>query len=332
MHLASAGGWPGRLDVDQIKTTVRSWFVADALDALFESNGSETERIALAWLTGRGKRWRPILAACAYEALGTSADGNADALKRVAVAVECFHKASLIHDDIEDGDQYRDGTPTVHQQYGTPIAINVGDFLLGQGYRLIGMATVPAEQRARMLSAASEGHRSLCLGQGDELCWVRNRRPLSSSDVLRIFRLKTSPAFEVALRLGALARGADEETCAVLSRYSEALGIAYQIRDDLQDSAPAAAGNDLRAMRPSLLLALAYEAAEGVARQSLAEAWTHGDGEHNVRSGAEFAQAEARARQLLEHYRNQAIRSLSPLRNVRFKSVLQQIVGRILNG
>ena len=78
-------------------------------------------------------------------------------LRRLAVAVECFHKASLIHDDIEDNDSLRYGEPTLHVSHGVPFALNVGDFLLGEGYRLIGQCEAPAENRVAMLQAAAAG-------------------------------------------------------------------------------------------------------------------------------------------------------------------------------
>lgn len=335
IHLVSDRRWEGRLDVDAIRTAVRSWFTAAELGASLGANGSETERIALSWLARGGKRWRPILAACAYRALDGVDNAWSDALKSVALSVECFHKASLIHDDIEDGDERRDDAPTLHMEKGVPIALNVGDFLLGEGYRLIAGAAVPPEQRVRMLAVAAEGHRALSLGQGEELCWMRAPAPLSARQVLEIFRLKTAPAFEVALCLGAMAQGAGEDTCAVLSSYSQALGVAYQIRDDLLDYVAQTPDNDARAMRPSLLLALAYEAAGEAMKGRLAAAW-RGDTpaaerEALARRAVADAQAEEKAREQLEHYRCEAIRSLSRLRNVRLKSVLQQIIGRILS-
>ncbi len=94
-----------------------------------------------------------------------------------------------------------------------------------------------------MLRVAAEGQRELCRGQGAELAWARAARVRSSSlEVIDIFRKKTAPAFEVALQLGAIYAGieAHDEVAEVLAAYSEALGIAYQIRDDLRISAPRA--------------------------------------------------------------------------------------------
>jgi len=110
-----------------------------------------------------------------------------------------------------------------------------------------------------MLMVAAQGQRQLCRGQGAELCWARSPQPLTSAQVLDIFRSKTAPAFEVALRLGSLYAGTDlhEEVSDVLRDYSEALGIAYQIRDDLSDLGETGESNDIAGLRPSLLLAVA---------------------------------------------------------------------------
>src|SRR5690606_32155874 len=106
------------------------------------------------------------------------------------------------HDDIEDDDPLRYGEPALHTEHGLPIALNAGDLLLGEGYRLIAACEAPADRRVAMLQAAAAGHRTLCLGQGAELCWMRRPEPLEVQQVLEIFRQKTAPAFEVALQLG----------------------------------------------------------------------------------------------------------------------------------
>ena len=197
-----------RLDLDVLRAEVETWFEPDALDAIMGPAPSETERIARAWLAKSGKRWRPFLAVCTWRALCGETDAlPPDGIKKVAVAVECFHKASLVHDDIEDGDALRYGERTLHEEYGMPVALNAGDLLLGEGYRLLAEVDAPAEVRASLLRIAAAGHRTLCLGQGAELSWARSPRPLASAEVLEIHEQKTAPAFEVALRLGAAFAG-----------------------------------------------------------------------------------------------------------------------------
>lgn len=335
VHLKSDRPWLGRLDLDNLRDEVRSWFAADSLVAWVSAGETETERLAFSYVANSGKRWRPILATSTFRALQGGDTPFPPAVKRVAVAVECFHKASLVHDDIEDDDDTRNGSLALHREHGVPIALNVGDFLLGEGYRLLATCPVSSQQRAAMVAAAAEGHRTLCLGQGEELSWSGNPSPLTSRQVLGIFRLKTSPAFAVALKLGALCADADPHLNPVLVAYSESLGVAYQIRDDLRDFHDVHSGGDALAQRPSLLLALAAEAASGPALATLSAAW--GAGPHAERHGEEVRalvadlHVEDKARQLLEHYKNRAIRSLNPLRDAPLKGLLRRIIRRILD-
>ena len=190
-----------RLDLDGLRREVEQWFEPGVLDGLMGVADSRTAEIARQWLAKSGKRWRPFLAACTYKAAadGDDADGPIPhGLKKLAIAVECFHKASLIHDDIEDGDAQRYGEKTLHEEQGLPVALNVGDFLIGEGYRLIAECGAEPGEVGQMIRIAAAGHRTLCLGQGAELLWTRDPEPLSTLEVLDVFRKKTAPAFEVA--------------------------------------------------------------------------------------------------------------------------------------
>src|SRR6266550_2130172 len=324
-----------RLDLDALRKEVESWFTTEALDEIMGLPSGESEKIARAWLAKSGKRWRPFLAACAYKALQDDPQKPLpEDFRKVAIAVECFHKASLVHDDIEDNDALRYGEKTLHEEYGVAVALNVGDLLLGEGYRLIGECDVDAESRAAMLKIAAAGHRTLCLGQGAELCWVRNPQQLSSLQVLDIFRQKTAPAFEVALRLGAAYAGQhdDEDLSEILSKYSEALGIAYQIRDDIEDLAEEADCGDIAALRPTLPLALAGERTRGENLQLVQKFWrrepSNGDSKH-LRSLLGELQVADRCRGLLDAYKEQAVRCLADLENASLKGLLRRVIGKI---
>src|SRR6266404_5622608 len=162
-----------RLDLGALREEVEGWFNPASLATLMGMPEGDAEAIGREWLMRDGKRWRPFLAVAAFQALcpDTSRPLPED-LKKIAVAVECFHKASLIHDDIEDNDAMRYGEKTLHEQHGVPVALNVGDLLIGEGYRLIGACQASAEQKAAVLMVASEGQRQLCRGQGAELHWT----------------------------------------------------------------------------------------------------------------------------------------------------------------
>jgi len=249
-----------RLDLDALRAEVEAWFTPTALDGVLGPADGEADRVARSWLAAEGKRWRPFLTACAYKALQDDpARPLPESLRRAAVAVECFHKASLVHDDIEDADERRYGRDTLHVEHGVPVALNAGDLLVGDGYRLLAGCGASGDVCAELVRVAAAGHRELCIGQGAELAWMRRPEPLRADQALDIFRRKTSPAFQVALGIGAALAGATTETQQVLRDYSEALGIAYQIRDDLEDLSDTETFRGFGIGAPSLLLALACD-------------------------------------------------------------------------
>lgn len=317
-----------RLDLDAVRREVETWFSPESLDEIMGPAETGTEQIGRDWLGKAGKRWRPFLAACAWKALQVDPLSEFPAgLKKLAVAVECFHKASLIHDDIEDDDDLRYGEATLHAEHGVPVALNVGDLLLGEGYRLVAEADAPPAVRGAMVKIAADGHRQLCLGQGAELLWANAPTPLTTLEVLDIHRRKTSPAFEVALRLGAAYAGADAELHKVLSAYSEALGIAYQIRDDIDDA------DDVSAGRPGLPMALAFEKAKGADRELLGAAWRRSPGldASAVRDVIGLTGAADRAKQLLESYKEQAVRTLTDVQSPTLKGLLRRVLSKIFS-
>ena len=327
-----------RMDLSQLREEVDTWFTPESLDSIMGEREGDTEAIGRDWLARAGKRWRPFLSVAAFQALRTDVgEIIPDDLQKVAVAVECFHKASLIHDDIEDEDTERYGEKTLHAEHGLAVALNVGDLLIGEGYRLIGETSVSAEQRAAMLQAAAAGQRQLCRGQGAELVWQQNPAPLKVAEVLDIFRQKTAPAFEVALRLGSICASLEkhESVSEVLTQYSENLGIAYQIRDDLSDLGTEGETNDLVGQRPTVLLAVAYGKAKAEQKAQLDQVW-----HRQLPEGLTFEDIEQmyldlkavkRAEDLLTTYKEQSIRSLTDLENANLKGLLRRVIGKIFN-
>ncbi|MFV1994372.1 MAG: polyprenyl synthetase family protein [Verrucomicrobiales bacterium] len=325
-----------RLNLNALHEDVREWFSREQLDAAMGAAEGETEALARDWMARDGKRWRPFLTVSTFQALREDrGEPIPEDLRKVAIAVECFHKASLIHDDIEDQDRERYGEKTLHEEHGVAIALNVGDLLIGEGYRLLGDCEAGPQRIGEMLLAASGGQRELCRGQGMELCWSENPAVLKSAQVIEIFRRKTAPAFEVALQLGASYAGRLAEVSEVLHAYSEALGIAYQIRDDLDDLSEDAGGNALEEMRPSVLLAIACERAKGEARDFMVALWEKraddGATVERVRELAHSVGADDRCMLLMETYKETAIRALQELEEANLKGLLRRVVGKIFN-
>jgi len=242
------------------------------------------EKIGYDWLAGGGKRFRPFITLAAYDALkgapGTrSAEGTelTDAVKRTALAMEVFHKASLVHDDIEDDDTFRYGTETLHRRHGVSTAINVGDYLIGLGYRLVSRERkeLGGDCAADILDRLADAHRKLAEGQGAELLWRdQSEKSLTALDALKIYALKTAPAFEAALYAGLRLAGPTESYEKAVVEFSRHLGVAFQILNDLKDwegdgDNKLLSGQDILAARPTLLLALALEGLGAAVREEL---------------------------------------------------------------
>lgn len=236
-----------------------------------------TEAIAYDFLAKGGKYSRPFITLAVHDALtggkGTQPDGAAyiaglpDAVYRTAMSIETFHKASLVHDDIEDDDAFRYGSETIHRRYGTPTAINVGDYLIGMGYRLVSRESksLGPEVVSDILHCLADAHTKLSEGQGAELLWrdARDKR-LQPLDALKIYALKTAPAFEAAILAGVRLAESIETYQAPVKQFARNLGVAFQILNDLNDwrgdeNNKLASGSDILGGRPTILWALALE-------------------------------------------------------------------------
>jgi geranylgeranyl pyrophosphate synthase len=285
------------------------------------------EGIAYDWLGQGGKRSRPFITLAAYDALkgapGTlSAEGAAlpDAVRRTALAIEAFHKASLVHDDIEDDDSFRYGRETLHRQHGIATAINVGDYLLGLGYRLVGRERkeLGGDCTADILNRLADAHLKLSEGQGAELLWRDAKdKALTALDALKIYALKTAPAFEAALYAGLRLAGPADDYEKQVTEFSKNLGVAFQILNDLKDwdgdtDNKLLAGQDVLAGRPTLLLALALEGSTPAEREELLALAAGGRGSatqavvERVRQLFERAAVFAKAEKLVEKFRARA--------------------------
>ncbi|GIX03567.1 MAG: hypothetical protein KatS3mg113_0573 [Planctomycetaceae bacterium] len=165
---------------------------------------------------------------------------------------------------------------TLHRQYGIPEAINVGDHLIGLGYRLISMNARDLDPGtvSDILDRLAQAHQKLCEGQGAELRWQSTRQPCSPLDAMKIYALKTAPAFEAALYAGIRLAGPAEAYDQALSQFCRHVGVGFQILNDLKDwhehdGNKCVSGRDAEMAKPTLLLALAFEAASAEQRSQL---------------------------------------------------------------
>lgn len=175
-----------------------------------------------------GKRFRPALTLLACEAVG----GDPERAVNAAAAVELLHNMTLIHDDIEDGSLFRRGKPCIHIIYGVPSAINAGDAMLIKVFEVLSDGPLPPELGLRLVKKLAERAFQVTVGQAMEF-EALGRRDAGDVEVIDILRNKTGALTALALELGAIAGGAGDGELGALGRFGEAIGIGFQIMDDV---------------------------------------------------------------------------------------------------
>jgi geranylgeranyl pyrophosphate synthase len=311
------------------------------------------ESIAYDFLARGGKRSRPFITLAAYDALkgaqATLSDSGwefSDSVKRAAIAIETFHKASLVHDDIEDDDAYRYGQETLHRVHGVGTAINVGDYLIGLGYRLVSRdrKELGADVAADILDKLADSHMKLSEGQGAELLWRdAEDKALTTLDALKIYALKTSPAFEAALYTGVRLAGSTEKYDKMIADFSRNVGVAFQILNDIKDwtgddDNKLVAGQDVLAARPTLLLALALEGSSPAQREELLHLIATARNENadteelvaRVRALYFMAKVFEKADKLVEKFRAKAEALADEVEPTEFRELLYYLVDTVL--
>jgi len=246
------------------------------LDSFLPAAGSEPVKLheAMRYTTlGGGKRVRPLLVHAAGELFGA----DLDAVARAACAVEMIHVYSLVHDDMPcmDDDALRRGKPTVHVAYDEATALLVGDALQAQAFETLAGATSVAPQRhvtmLRLLAEAA-GSAGMCGGQAIDLDSVGFK--LSLEQLERMHQLKTGAMLRVSVLLGALAgRELEDSEQAALRAYARAIGLAFQVVDDVLDATEDSAtlgktaGKDAADNKPTYVSILGLEQSRALAEQ-----------------------------------------------------------------
>jgi geranylgeranyl diphosphate synthase type I len=179
--------------------------------------------------TKSGKRLRPqILLRTALEEGGT-VERAIDA----AVAIEILHNYSLIHDDIEDGDELRHGRTTTWARYGMAHGINAGDALCAISYlTLLHEEALVPNRVVEMLHVLHEANLRMCEGQGLDISFETNST-VTMPQYLEMIAGKTGALFSASCQLGALAAGCDSDRADAYAKLGRAYGLAFQIRDDV---------------------------------------------------------------------------------------------------
>jgi geranylgeranyl diphosphate synthase, type II len=199
-------------------------------------------------LLGGGKRLRPILCLAVADAVSRRGSGGGRVADDAACAVEMIHTYSLIHDDLPamDDDDLRRGRPTSHKRFGEAMAILAGDALLTDAFTLLAEGDEPVRLRLCAELARGAGSSGMVGGQ---VLDIAEDRPAELAYVLRLHRLKTGALITAACRMGALAGGGSPDEVAAAGAYGEAVGLAFQIHDDVLDvtGSPEALGKPARA-------------------------------------------------------------------------------------
>ncbi|HES77192.1 MAG TPA: (2E,6E)-farnesyl diphosphate synthase [bacterium] len=226
---------------------------------------------------GAGKRVRPFL----VYSVGSMLGADEALLDAPAAAVELIHAYSLVHDDLPamDDDDLRRGRPTCHRAFDEATAILVGDALQTLAFEILSRDTQSdAETRLAMLStlAHASGSKGMAGGQALDLAAVGYELDLAALE--QMHRLKTGALIAASVQLGALAAGADASTQSQLTQYARAIGLAFQVRDDILDvtadshTLGKTQGKDAADGKPTYVSLLGLDGAQSLAAQLLGEA------------------------------------------------------------
>jgi len=187
---------------------------------------------------GGGKRIRPLLVYAAGQLGDDQSTSKKNALDAGAVAIECIHAYSLVHDDMPcmDDDDLRRGRPTVHKAYDEATALLVGDALQTRSFEILANTKCGADVRLAMISAlaSASGSRGMAGGQAIDLESVGKKLDLAG--LKQMHAMKTGALLSCAVQLGGIAAQLNAIEMAHLQDYSQALGLAFQIVDDVLDA------------------------------------------------------------------------------------------------
>jgi farnesyl diphosphate synthase len=223
----------------QVEEALGAWVTAEIPQGLDHGAPAElVDAMRYAVLDG-GKRLRPLLVLAAHEAVCTNFAQTAPAALRAACAVELIHAYSLVHDDMPcmDNDVLRRGKPTVHVQFGEASALLAGDALQALAFELLTPhddSVAPATQ-ARLcgLLARAAGSAGMAGGQAIDLASVG--LPLTERQLREMHELKTGALLQSSVVMGASCGTPSAATLAALTTYGAAIGLAFQVVDDILD-------------------------------------------------------------------------------------------------
>jgi geranylgeranyl diphosphate synthase type II len=207
-----------------------------------------------------GKRIRPVLVLESCRVCG----GRSENARAAAVAIECVHTFSLIHDDLPamDNDDFRRGQPTNHRVFGEGLAVLAGDWLVTHAFEVLAAEQEDRRTAAALLAALADGTRRMIEGQAADI--AGEKQPTDPELVRYIHAHKTAALLETCCRLGALCAGASPERLELLVGYGRHLGLAFQIMDDVLDVTSSSEKLGKRAGKDAAAAKQTYPAAFGL--------------------------------------------------------------------
>ena len=210
---------------------VNQW-LADALPSAVPGSQHLIDAMGYSLLLG-GKRLRPILTLAAAQACGCATA----ATRAAAVALEAIHAYSLIHDDLPamDNDSLRRGQPTCHIAYGEATAILAGDALQALAFNQLVRADASATTRLALIEHLSQAAGALGMVAGQALDMAATNQAIDLAALELMHRHKTGAPIEAAVLMGALSAGKTHRSGDALGRYARAIGLAFQVQDDILD-------------------------------------------------------------------------------------------------
>ena len=181
-----------------------------------------------------GKRWRPTLFLLVLEALG----GDMEKMKDFAIIPEVVHNGTIMIDDIEDSSEERRGKPCSHLIYGIDVAVNAGNtmYYLPLLPLIKNVANLPAETKVKIYDVYSQEMINVSLGQSMDIAWhkgIANADNLTEAEYLQMCAYKTGTLARMSAKIAAILAGAEEDTVDKIGKFAEAIGVAFQIQDDI---------------------------------------------------------------------------------------------------
>ncbi len=268
-HAFSLDAWMG-VRLQRVERALEAWITADVPQGLDHgAPAALVEAMRYAVLDG-GKRLRPLLVLAAHEAVAPVGKPCDEAALRAACAVELIHAYSLVHDDMPcmDNDVLRRGKPTVHVRYGQATALLAGDALQALAFELLTPpdSPVPPAVQARLcgLLARAAGSAGMAGGQAIDLASVG--LPLSENQLREMHQLKTGALLQGSVLMGGECAQSSSANAAALGAYGAAIGLAFQVVDDILDvTADSAtlgktAGKDADNHKPTYVSVMGLEA------------------------------------------------------------------------